>query len=187
MSDENIPGRVFLDTSVVNFWMDYGQQISEGSDPPLGLPQSDAKDIEGLHGIYMTGQRATWQLAISPHTYQEVLNTNEPNQRFYIENWFLEIWAYWQKIIQDNDDLPAFVDAEAQRVRILSSGILEVLPDLADRILLLDAIVYKCDLFCTRDRKTIVRHREQLSVLGMPIVTPAEWWKTIQPYAALWW
>jgi hypothetical protein len=187
MTLENIPGRVFLDTSVVNFWMDHGQEISEGSAPAACLPGPDLADIEALHGIHMTGQRALWQLAISPHTYQEVLNTRDPIRRYYLENWFFEIWNYWQEIIRSNDDLPTFVEAEATRIRILSSGVLDVLPDIEDRILIIDAIVYNCDLFCTRDRRTIIKHRDALSSLGIPILTPSEWWQRVQPYASIWW
>ena len=186
MGIDRIPGRVFLDTSVVNFWMDYGEEISEGTEPSSGIPKGDVEDIKALHGIHMTGQRATWQLAISPHTYQEVLNTIEPNRRQYLENWFFEIWHYWQDIIQNNDDLPSFVEAEAEKVKLLSSGILEVLPDIADRILILDAVVYRCDLFCTRDRKTIIKHRNELYSLGIPIVTPSEWWEIIEPDFRIW-
>jgi len=182
-----IPGRVFLDTSVVNFWMDHGQEITEGSAPPEGLPQSDVQDILALYSIYMTAQRAAWQLAISPHTYHELLNTNEPNRRYYLENWFFEIWDYWQEIIRNNDGLPSFNEAERTRVDLLSSGALDPLPDLADRILLLDAIVYRCGLFCTRDRRTIIKQRDDLAHISVPIVTPAEWWEKIAPYASLWW
>jgi len=187
MSLKNIPGRAFLDTSVVNFWLDYGPQISDGAAIPDGLSDADVADIEALHNIYMTGQRASWQLAISPHTYQEVLNTTCPSRRYYLESWFFEIWNYWQEIIEANDDLPPFIEAEAIRVRILSSGILEILPDVEDRILLLDAIVYNSDLFCTRDRKTIIKYRDELEPLAIPILTPAEWWDRILPYAPIWW
>ncbi len=187
MSLDELPSRVFLDTSVVNFWLDFGDQVSEGTAAPGGLSDNDIADIDALHGIYMTGQKAAWQLAISPHTYQEVLNTTEPNRRHYLETWFFEIWSYWQEIIRSNNDLPSFIEAESIRVNVLSSGILEILPDIEDRILVLDAIVYKSDLFCTRDRRTIIKFRYQLKSLGIPILTPAEWWERILPYAAIWW
>ena len=186
MNDKSIPGRAFLDTSVINFWLDYGEQILEGIAPPTGLSSMDISDIEALHNLHLTGQRAFWQLAISPHTYQEVINTSEPSRRFYLENWFFEIWDYWQEIIKNNDDLPSFIEAEAICVKLLSSGVLDVLPHLADRILVIDAVVYRCDCFCTRDRKTIIKHRNKLSSLDMPIVTPTEWWAMIEPYAGLW-
>lgn len=187
MSMLDIPGRAFLDTSVVNFWLDYGAQISGEASIPDRLTNEEIADIKALNRINLTGQRASWQLAISPHTYQEVMNTTNPSRRHYLETWFFEIWGYWQGIIRENNDLPTFNEAESVRIDILSSGILEVLPDVEDRILLLDAIVYNSDLFCTRDRSTIIKYRDVLKPLSILILTPSEWWEHIEPYAYLWW
>ena len=57
---------------------------------------------------------------------------------------------------------------------------------MADRVLVCEAIVYRCKLFCTRDWTTILKHRTDLKELPLDIVTPAEWWMKIQPYARLW-
>lgn len=57
---ENIPGRVFLDTCVVNLMLDYGEQIHDGVDV-VGKPRV-VSDVEALRYIYITGQRAMWQL-----------------------------------------------------------------------------------------------------------------------------
>jgi hypothetical protein len=61
------------------------------------------------------------------------------------------------------------------------------IPDLADRVLVADALVYQCDLFCTRDWETILQHREKLNAdeMGLGIVAPAEWWSRVKPYAGL--
>jgi hypothetical protein len=75
------------------------------------------------------------------------------------------------------NNLPSFIEAEETRIQILSSGILDVLPDVADRVLLCDAVVYRCDCFCTFDKKTILKHREILKALPVEIMTPSEWWE----------
>lgn len=186
MNLKEVPGRVFLDTCVVNFILDYGEQIHDGVEPHAGLTERVLADIEALHDIFLTGQRAMWQLATSPHTYQEVIQTQDSHRQEQLESWFSEIWDYWQGIIEQNDDLPTFVEAENIRVRLLSSGTLDVLHDLADRVLLCDAVVYRCDLFCTRDWSTILKHRPSLAGLPLDIVTPTEWWGRIRPYAGLW-
>jgi len=183
---EDIPGRVFLDTSVVNFILDYGEQIHDGAHPP---PRTNARvrnDIDALYNIWFTGQRATWQLAISPWTYYEITQTQNTSRSVRLDGWFSEIWQYWRGIIDANDDLPSFIEAEELRIRILTSGLLEVLPDLGDRVLLSDAVVYRCELFCTRDWTTILKHRSELKGLPVEIVTPAQWWAKIRPYAGLW-
>jgi hypothetical protein len=73
-----IPRRVFLDTSVVNLALDYGGQIHNGEEIPEGIPHRVREDIDALIGIFATGQRAFWQMAISPQTYREVTNTSDP-------------------------------------------------------------------------------------------------------------
>ena len=80
-------------------------------------------------------------------------------------------------------NLPTFIEAEDVRVQTLLSDYLTCLPDVADRILLCDALVYRCELFCTRGWSTILKHRSDLTGLPIQIVTPSEWWSLIQPYA----
>jgi len=181
-----IPGRAFLDTSVVNFILDFGEYIHDGVEPPPALTEYQRSDIDALYNLFLTGQRASWQLAISPHTYSEVTTTTDPRRRESLESWFFEIWHYWQDILRNQDDLPSFKEAEDIRVRLLASDAFQCLPQLADRVLLADAVVYRCDCFCTRDWDTIIKHRDRLKIINMPILTPTEWWKEIQPFAALW-
>jgi len=186
MSLSDIPGRSFLDTSVVNFMLDYGAQIHDNAAIPANATDWVAQDIESLRGIFATGQRASWQFAISPFTYKEVISTNNPTRRYYLENWFFDIWQYWHDIIEKNNDLPNFIEAERTRVELLASRVLDVLPGIEDRILICDALVYRCDSFCTRDWKTILKHRDTLKTLPIKVITPTEWWKLIEPYANLW-
>lgn len=186
MGLEDIPGRVFLDTSVVNFILDHGEQIHDNYPHADGTGERDGQDIDALYNIFLTGGRAMWQLAISPYTYHEVIRTREPNRRHYLESWFFEIWQYWRDVVRQSSDLPTFIEAEDQRVSLLTSGHLNPLPDLADRVLLCDAIVYRCDLFCTRDWKTILTRRDELSSIPIEVVSPHEWWLKIRPYAGLW-
>jgi hypothetical protein len=186
MDLKDIPGRVFLDTCVVNFILDHGEEVHEGVAPLADAGERVVRDIEALYNIFFVGQRAMWQLAISPHTYQEIAGTQDPHRRYHLESWFGELWQYWRDIIHETDDLPTFIEAEDARVGVLASGVLDALPDLADRVLLCDAVVYRCELFCTRDWSTILKHRSELKELPLEIVTPAEWWQKIQPYARLW-
>lgn len=186
MALKDIPGRVFLDTCVVNFILDHSEEIHEGIAPRPDVGERVIADITALYNIFFVGQRAMWQFAISPHTYQEIAATQNSNRRYQLEGWFGELWQYWRDIIHATDDLPSFIEAEDARVEILRAGALDTLPDLADRVLLCDAVVYRCELFCTRDWSTILRHRSELGTLPLEIVTPAEWWAKIRPYASLW-
>jgi hypothetical protein len=181
----DIPGRVFLDTCVVNFMLDYGPQVYDGAPlPPVG--PREAADIEALRDICLVGQRAMWQLAISPYTYSEIARTRDRQRLGGLHQWFQELWQYWRSTIEENNDLPSFIEGEDVRVRALSSEYLSCLPDAADRVLICDALVYRCELFCTRDWTTILKHRSALSGLPLEIVTPVEWWAKVRPYAGLW-
>lgn len=186
MSLQDVPGRAFLDTSVVNFILDYGEQIHDGALIPENSTERIVRDIEALRRIFLVGQRASWQLAISPFTYKEVIATKNPSRRKYLETWFFEIWHYWREIVEQNNDLPEFIEAERIRVEILASGILGALPGIEDRILICDAVVYRCDCFCTRDWNTIIKYRDTLQPLPIKILTPTEWWNLILPYANIW-
>jgi len=182
----SIPRRVFLDTSVVNLALDYGEQIHNGCEIPEGLSVRVQRDVEALKGIFTTGERAFWQLAISPQTYREVTNTNDSGRVHQLERWFFELWHCWREIVTAMDNLPSFIEAEETRISLLASGRLEALPQLSDRILLCDAVVYRCDAFCTRDWQTILKHRDSLKDIPLRLITPTEWWEEILPWAATW-
>ncbi len=186
MESKQIPGRAFLDTCSVNFILEHGECIFAGEQPSPTLSKRVLKDIGAFYNIFQTGDRAMWQLAICPFTYKEVIETQDSKKKRYLENWFLEVWNYWIETIRSSNDLPSFIEAEEMRIQLLSSVILDVLPDISDRILICDAIVYNCDCFCTRDWKTILKKRKYLKCLPIRIVTPYEWWKLIEPYGALW-
>jgi len=183
---EDIPRRVFLDTSILNFILDKGEYIFDAVTPSSSLTKRQHQDIDALYNIFLTGERASWQLAISPFTYKEVISTQNTKQQYYLRNWFQEVWHYWLGILEQANNLPSFIEAEHERIKLLSSDLLDVLPDIEDRILMCDAIVYRCDCFCTRDWKTILKHRNCLESLPIRIITPTEWWRSIQPYAGLW-
>lgn len=178
--------RVFLDTSVVNLALDYGDVIHDGCEIPDTISSRMRDNIEALRGIFGTGQRAFWQFAISPLTYREVRATKDPERCHYLISWFFELWHYWRELVRTMDNLPGLMEAEETRISMMSSSILNILPDLSDRLLICDAIIYNCDCFCTVDWKSILIHREKLMDLPLKIVTPLEWWEKIKPWANIW-
>lgn len=101
-----MPKRVFLDTSVVNFILDFGENIHDAVQPSKSLSEYQTKDINALYNLFLIGARASWQLAISPHTYHEVIQTKNPTRHYWLEKWFFEIWEYWKAIIADSNNLP---------------------------------------------------------------------------------
>lgn len=181
-----LPKRVFLDTSVVNLWLDYGESIHDGARVPPGTTARITMDVEALRYISITGSRAHWQIVVSPLTYDEVIATQVPTRAHALRSWFWEVWSYSCEYLSADPRLSNVSDAERIRFHTLNSTGVCDLDDQNDRLLLSDALVYRCDLFCTRDWSTILRHRDKLTELPISIVTPSEWWSRIRPWASNW-
>src|SRR5437899_3179113 len=96
MNLEDVPRRVFLDTCVVNFMLDHGGAIHDGDTPSPGLDGRDVQDIDALRNVFLAGQRAGWQLAVSPFTYSEIARTKDPARLLSLHMWFQELWQYWR-------------------------------------------------------------------------------------------
>lgn len=179
------PTRILLDTNVVNFTMDWGEVIFDGGEIPNTLSNRDLRDIVALQGIFATGQRAAWQLAVSPRTFEEIGRTADSGRRASLSGWFNEIWLYWREVFRQ-ENLSDF-DAASLARRLSSSKCLAAFPDEPDRELIAHAIAYGCNTFCTRDYRSILRHRNKAgSDLSLQFITPAEWWSELAPYCARW-
>jgi hypothetical protein len=173
-----IPTHTFLDTSVVNFILDYGAQIHDGMSIPDDATDRVARDIEALRGIWLTGQRASWHVTISAGTIAEIQQTGQPGKLHDLLNWASDLWDY-------SDECTAFSADPAKRRKGCDISSLLVLPDPADRHLIREAVEFGCDTFCTRDWKTILRHRSSLHEIPISIISPHEWWEAVLPYAPL--
>lgn len=179
-----IAGRVLFDTNLVNLTLDCGEFIFDGGEIPDHIPKTALEDVMALRAIFSTGQRAGWQLAISPLTYQEIAATSDPVRRAKLMDWFSEFWLYWREFFEAD----ALSDEHAASLAhcLVGSDWLAIFPQTSDRVLVAHAIAYGCNAFCTRDRKTILRHREKVRGVPLRFLSPTEWWQEIQPYASLW-
>ena len=92
---------------------------------------------------------------------------------------------YWREFFEEDDDL-SDEHANSVATRLVDSKCLAALSQRADRILVAHAAAYGCDAFCTRDYKTILRHREKLSAVGLRFLSPTEWWREVEPFSAIW-
>ena len=170
----HLPRRVFLDTNVVNFVLDHGASIFDGEVPQEGLSHRDLEDVDALHLIFRTGERAHWELAISPLTYAEISQTRDPARRASLERWFAEVWTYWRECFAEDGTLSDEY-AEELAMTMAQSEQLKAFPDETDRRLICHAIAYECDAFCTRDHKTILRRTKLAPALPLAIFSPKEW------------
>lgn len=176
---ESIPRRVFLDTNVINVLVKHSTHVFEQEPIPSNTEPTLAIDIEALTHVFYVGTRADWSLVGSQKTLDELSRTRDGTLRDDLLEYALGL------VNQDLDDEDRRFAADFGR-RLIGAPFVAALPDLADRELIGNAVGHGCDSFCTRDRATIVSKRTQLRQVPLHIMTPAEWWAQIKPWAGLW-
>jgi hypothetical protein len=179
----NIAGRILFDTNLINLTLDCGEFIFDGGEIPPNIPENAMHDVVALRAMFLTGQRASWQLAISPLTCQEIDATPDDDRRANLMRWFAELWLYWREFFEAEELSDEYADALARR--LVDSDYLAPIPQPSDRVLVAHAIAYSCDGFCTRDRRTILRHREKVRGVPLRFLSPTEWRQEVAPYAGL--
>jgi len=176
---ESIPRRVFLDTNVINVLVKHSAHVFEQEPVPSNTERTLAVDIEALMHVFYVGARANWSLLGSQKTIDELSCTRHGALRDDLLEYGLGF------VNQDLDDEDRRFAADFGR-RFIDAPFVTALPDLADRELIGNAIGFGCDAFCTCDRATIVSKRGHLRQVPLRIMTPAEWWAHIKPWAGLW-
>jgi hypothetical protein len=174
---ESIPRRIFLDTNVVNLLVKHSEHVFEKVPVPIHIERTCVLNIEALMHVFTVGAQASWDILASSKTLDEIANTRDVRVREALLDYAVQLVAP-----QDEDSAYA---ASLGR-RLVDAPFTSVLPDPADRELIGNAIGFGCDVFCTCDRRTIVQKRERLRQLPLRILTPAEWWAHIKPWAGLW-
>lgn len=172
-----IPIRIFLDTNVINLLVKQSAYIFELEGLGQDLPGFMGLQTEALMHLFQLGSPPGWTLVASAKSMMEISDT--PNAR--LRNM---LRAYVAEIVEDLGDRAIFAAEFGQR--LAGSDILSALPDVSDRELLGNAIAMECDVFCTCDKKTIISKRSKAGALPTRILTPAEWWAHVKPWAGLW-
>lgn len=193
LSLDQVPGRVFLDTCIINTLHDEGGYIFDADDP---VDDSDPASLEALRIIFMANQRAAFQLMISPLSIMEIANTQDTGTMLSLLNWVLELRKHWAVVLDDTGDRAAEGGTVRHRFKLSpelqgTESELMAIPDLkrdpVDRLLLLEYKMANCDAFMTNDRNTIWRHREQLLANhGIRVVIPDDYLTIIKPFLGLW-
>jgi hypothetical protein len=173
---DGIPRRVFLDTNVVNLLVKYSEQVFEQAAIPSDLDRTRALDTEALMHVFHVGARANWDILASRKTLGEIDQTPDPDMRG-------DLLDYAIQLVGPPGDDSAFAASFGRR--LVDAPFVSALPDPNDRELIGNAIGLGCDVFCTCDRRTIISKRERLRQLPLRILTPAEWWAHVKPWAGL--
>lgn len=188
----DIPGRLLLDTCVLNRIFDEGAYIFEG-ELPDGFARQDP-DNEALRALFAVNERAQFELLVSPLTVSEVANIQDFRDREIRLRWLLDMLDHWLIVLDERQSRVTQGGTVRHRFKLtpdlqaFEAALME-LPDFRrdpfDRLLLVQYRMAACQAFITTDRNTIWRHREALREHGVLVVTPSEYWQMLRPWAAL--
>ena len=195
-----VPGRLLLDTCILNRLYDEGGYIFDGA-PPTGTEDDEKAeeevepDLQALRSIFLVNQRANFQLLVSPLTVAEVANTQQFGDCIRRLGWVLEVLDHWLIMLDETGSRVAAGGSVRHRFKLtpelqaFEAALLEI-PDFRrdpfDRLLLIQYRMGDCDAFLTTDRATIWRHRAALHDLNVCVLTPSEYWELLRPWAGLW-
>jgi hypothetical protein len=168
----SFPKRIFLDTCVVNLLVEYGEPIFDGFYEPTNNLRIN-NDVYALHYLFTCEYRCTPPIVVSPTTYQEVIKTNDMRKRRRLMQYVSELWHYFD--INMSDKLAVDFRHLQLVEEHLSNYDFKFLPVSPDRQLILEALSFKCDYFCTRDWKSLLKYRDKITSLPIKFFTPSEW------------
>ena len=190
-----LPGRILLDTCILNKVFEYGEYIFDGA-PPGGVAEEAVDpDLRALRLAFMVNQRASFQFLVSPLTVAEIANTQAFGARDRLLGWVLEVLDHWLVMLDEIGDRASEGGTVRHRFKLkadlqaFEARLMEI-PDFRrdpfDRLLLVQYRMGNCDAFLTTDGNTIWRHRERLVAEGVTVLRPAEFWERLSPWAAIW-
>jgi hypothetical protein len=191
----SLPGRLLLDTCVLNRLFDEGGYIWEG-ELDQGVSEADLDpDLRALRAIFAVNERASFQFVISPLTVAEIANVQDFPDRERRVRWVLDVLDHWLILLDDLGDRVGEGGTVRHRFKLRPEmqqfeTELMTVPDFRrdpfDRLLLIQYRMGDCDAFLTMDRCTIWCHREWLAARGVRVLCPSEFWDALKPWAALW-
>jgi hypothetical protein len=191
----SLPGRILLDTCILNMLYEEGEYIFEGYFSQSSEDAGPSNDLRALREIFQINERAAFQLLVSPLTVAEVANIQDFSERERRLRWVLDVLDHWLIMLDEIEDRASHGGTVRHRFKLSPElqefeGSLMELKDLRrdpfDRLLLLQYKMASCDAFLTVDEATIWRHREALTTKGITVLRPSEFWSLLEPWAALW-
>ena len=177
---EDIPRRVFLDSSILQTLRDYGGFLYEyESLSPLDRINRDPKGVaklEALRFIMHIAERAPFEFALSRNSFVEVERSNDPR---YLQ-WAYDVLDHWLSCLEESGepraDLIALSAIDSSALNYLGAG---------DRALLRDAIALECDAFLTMENKLPKNAAHLQKTVGIRVLSPLEMREILRPWAGL--
>ena len=177
---EEVPRRIFLDSSALQTLQTYGGFLYENEPLPLGNcirrdPQGVAK-LDALRIIMQVAERAPFEFALSSNSFAEVHQRGDAR---YLR-WAYDVLDHWLACLEASEqpqgDPQALAAIDSTSYDYLGSG---------DRALLKDALARECDAFLTMENKLPKCSEHIHKTLGIRVLSPVGMWEILRPWAAL--
>jgi hypothetical protein len=178
---EELPTRVFLDSSTLQALLDYGAFIWENEPIPEwdkihGHPHL-LRNVEALRLIFRVNERADWQFALSSNSLEEVKAKTDGR---YL-SWAYDVLDHWHVCLEESQEPLSSYAPKAARLDDSSVGYLGS----GDRELLKDAISFGCDTFLTMEARLPKNSAKIEALTGLRVLTPTDYWAKLEPWAPL--
>jgi hypothetical protein len=178
---EDLPERVFLDSSTLQTLLDYGGPIFEGEAPEPGdradtLP-GFIDDLEALRRILKVVERGSFHFALSQNSLDEVAGKRD----LTYARWALDVLDHWLISLDESGGLS---QEDSERAAILDEPRFGYL-SAKDKLLLRDAIAFDCDAFLTMEKRLAKNALHLRSATQLRVLRPPDYWSLIEPWAAL--
>lgn len=177
----SLPRRIFLDSNVLQTLLDYGGFIWEGEALPDSAKVLNDRfglvKLEALRAIMFVNQRAGFEFALSERSLDEVRDSGDPK---YLQ-WAYDVLDHWQACVEESGGL---APADVSLIDKLDGRSFGYLSE-KDRYLIKDAILLGCEAFLTFENKLASKGQHLEREVGLKVVTPAEYWELLRPWARL--
>lgn len=181
---EALPKRLFVDSSTLQTLQVYGEFIYENIEPaeddPIHSVPQGYEELDALRAIFFVGKRASFELALSQHSVEEVAGKCDHE---YLQ-WAYEVLAYWEGCLAAYETSDAFQATGPSRASLLDGPAYGYL-GAKDRALLKDALTLECDAFLTLDRKLAKNADHLHRTTGLRVLLPSQLWALLEPWARL--
>ena len=177
---EDIPRRIFLDSSTLQTLQDYGGFLYENESlPPADRIHRDPKGVaklEALRFIMQVAERAPFEFALSRNSFVEVERRGDLG---YLQ-WAYDVLDHWLACLEESDkphvDRRALSAIDSSKFNYLGAG---------DRALLKDAIALECNAFLTMENRLPKSAAHIQKTVGIRVLSPLGMWAILRPWAAL--
>jgi len=177
---EDIPQRIFLDSSTLQAMQTYAEFLYENvpltstdkiHSDPRGLDK-----LEGLRMVMLITQRLPLEMALSENSFAEVSKKRDAR---YLQ-WAYDVLDHWLTCCEESQG----TEYDSTKINLIDGPQFGYL-GAGDRALLRDAISLGCDTFLTMENKLPKNSAHIHKVLGIRVISPDGMWKILEPWAAL--